>query len=185
MLKKIGIGLVALIILAVLFGEDDGGSGSSSSTSGSSSSASGKISYMNQWVESDYFKVGVTGVSETTRSLNEYMCEPAPNGSKYVLIALAIENTDTESRTLMEEGELHIDYDGKTLEYDQTESCTMGQDGYINFMDSIGPMVRLEGSVAFVVPQRFDISDMVYQVPRGYEKIVLQAAPVEAAGSEE
>ena len=178
MLKKIGIGIVALIILVAIFGEDNGGSGSSSS-------ASEKIYYMNQWVDSSYFKVGVTGVSETTRSLVEDMCEPAPSGSKYVLIALAIENTDTESRMLMEEGELHINYEGKTLKYDETESCTLGQDGYINFMDSMGPMVRLEGSVVFVVPQRFDISDMVYQVPRSYKKIVLQPAPVEAAGSEE
>ncbi|SVD63517.1 uncharacterized protein METZ01_LOCUS416371, partial [marine metagenome] len=170
MLKKIGIGLGVLIILALIFGEGE-------ESGNSSGSANAKVNYMNQWVQSSYFKVRVIGVSETTRALDEYMCDPAPSGSKYVVINIAIENTDTESRTLIESGELHIEYDGKTIKYDTTESCTLLVDGYISFMDDIGPFVKIEGRVAFVVPQRFAASDMFYQVPRGYEKIALKSAP--------
>tara|TARA_B100001057_G_scaffold229615_1_gene229956 strand:- start:1506 stop:2045 length:540 start_codon:yes stop_codon:yes gene_type:complete len=177
MLKKIGIGFVVLIIVAAIVNQ-----GEETSSSGSSSSVN-KANYIGDTVSGSYFSVTVLGVTEQRSAPVEYMCEAAPSGSRYVMVNIAIENIDDESRQIMEEGELHINHDGKVLEYDQTESCVMGQDGYLNWLDDLGPFIRREGRVAFVVSDRFDVSQMSYQVPRGYDKIRLTERPAEPASS--
>ena len=94
---------------------------------------------------------------------------------------IAVENVDSESRTLMDEGELHVRYEGKLIEYDQTESCTLGQDGFINFMEDIGPFVKKEGRVTFVIPDRFNATDMTYILPRSTGKVLLKQRPAESS----
>ena len=181
MLKKIGIGFVVLIIAAAIFNQ-----GEETSSSGSSSSVkmdSNKANYIGDTVSGSYFNVTVLGVTEQRSAPVEYMCDAAPSGSRYVMVNIAIENIDDESRMILEEGELHVNHDGKVIEYDQTESCVLGQDGYLNFVDDLGPFVKREGRVAFVVADRFDVSQMSYQVPRGYDKIRLTERPAEPASS--
>jgi hypothetical protein len=175
MWKKILGGFVVVVILAGIFGQeaDDQGNASSAETA----NAGVKNNYIGEWVQSDYFKVAVLDVSEKKGAPVEFMCDSAPDGSRYVMVNISVENTDTESRTLLTEGEIHIPYNGETLEFDQTESCTLGQDGFINFMDDIGPFVKMQGRVTFVIPERFNLSEMVYEVPRGSEKIVLKQRP--------
>lgn len=176
MWKKILGGLVVLAILGAIFGDGEGSSSSSNSTVKTDSN---KKNYMGEWVEGRYFKVAVLGVSERRSAPVEYVCDSAPEGSRYVMVNIAVENTDTESRMLMEEGELHVNYEGKNIEYDQTETCTLGQDGFLNFMEDLGPFVKREGRVTFVVPDRFATAQMSYQVPRGSAKILLQKRPAE------
>lgn len=176
MWKKVLGGIVVLAVLGAIFGDGDGSSSSSNSPAKMDSK---KTNYMGEWIEGQYFKVAVLGVTERTSAPVEFMCDSAPEGSRYVMVNIAVENTDTESRMLMEEGELHAKYDGKNIEYDQTETCTLGQDGYINFMEDLGPFVKREGRVTFIVPDRFSIAQMSYQVPRGSSKILLQERPAE------
>ena len=133
--------------------------------------------YLGEWTQGDYFKVAVKGLSETSQPPVEFVCEPAPTGSRYVMVNIQIENTDSESRTLLTEGELHVNHEGKWIEYDQTESCTLGQRGFLNFMDDIGPFVMREGKITFIIPNRFQVSDMVYLTPRDDEKINLKKRP--------
>lgn len=178
MWKKILGGLVVLAVIGAIFGDGEGSSSSSNSTVKMDPK---KKNYMGEWVDGRYFKVAVLGVTERRSGPVEYMCDSAPDGSRYVMVNIAVENTDTESRTLMDEGELHINYDGKNIEYDQTESCTLGQDGFLNFMEDLGPFVKREGRVTFVVPDRFSIAQMSYQVPRGSAKILLQERPAETS----
>ena len=181
MLKKIGIGFVVLIIVAAIVNQ-----GEETSSSGSSSSVktdSNKGNYIGDAVTGSYFNVTVLGVTEQRSSLDEFMCDAAPSGSRYVMVNIAIENIDAESRSMMDEGELHVNHDGKVIEYDQTESCVMGQDGYLNWLDDLGPFIKREGRVVFVVSDRFDVSQMSYQVPRGYDKIRLTERPAEPASS--
>lgn len=177
MLKKIGGGLVVLVILAAIFGEDDGTSSSGSSAKTDSS----KTNYMGEWVTGSYFKVAVLGVAERQGAPVEYVCESAPSGSRYVMVNIAVENVDDESRSLIEGGELHVNHEGKVIEYDQVESCVLGQDGFLGFYDDLGPFVRKDGRVVFVVADRFEVSQMSYQVPRGYDKIRLTERPAEPA----
>lgn len=171
MWKKIGIGFAVLIVLGIIFGGGD------SDSSGSSASKN----YMNQWVKTYYFDVGVTGAKLTKYALGGQFsgCENPSSGSQFVVLDVAIKNTDTESRTLLETGEIHILSDGKNFKYENPVDCTLLLDGYLNFMDDAGPMVELRGKVAFEVPAQFSLADMSYQVPRDNVKIALQAAPPE------
>lgn len=177
MLKKIGIGFVALIVLAAIFGEDKGGNSGSNASVATTNPA--KQNFIGQSVQGRYFKVGVKGVSETKNAPDDFVCGAAPSGSRYVMVNIAIENTDSESRSMMTEGEIHVRHDGKWIEYDQTETCTLGQDGFLNFMEDIGPFVVKEGKITFVIPDRFAVEDMVYLTPRDDEKIYLKQRPVE------
>tara|TARA_B100000886_G_C20400066_1_gene482147 strand:- start:1047 stop:1592 length:546 start_codon:yes stop_codon:yes gene_type:complete len=176
MWKKIGIGFAVLIVLGLIFGGD-------SDSSSSSASSSSSKNYMNTWVKTYYFDVGITGAKLTKRALGgQYSgCDNASNGSQFVVLDVAIKNTDTESRTLLETGEIHILSDGKNLKYENPVDCTLFQDGYLNFMDDAGPMVEKRGKVAFEVPAQFSLEDMSYQVPRDNVKIALQVAPTESA----
>jgi len=179
MWKKILGGLVVLVVLGAIFGDNDG----TSSSSGLSTVKmdSDKQNFVGEWVAGQYFKVAVLGVTERKSAPVDFMCDAAPDGSRYVMVNIAVENVDSESRTLMDEGELHVRYEGKLIEYDQTESCTAGQDGFINFMEDIGPFVKKEGRVTFVIPDRFNATDMTYILPRSTGKVLLKQRPAESS----
>lgn len=179
MWKNIGIGFAVLVVLSAIFGGDgeESGGESKATATGSSGGKSEKENYIGEWVQGRYFKVAVLDVTERKSAPVEFMCESAPNGSRYVMVNIALENTDSESRTIMTEGELQVKYEGKSIEYDQTESCTLGQEGFLNFMDDLGPFVRKDGRITFVVPDRFNVSDMVYITPRDELKVKLTSRP--------
>lgn len=156
--------------------------GSGASNGAESVNADAKIhsttgTYLGEWIQGEYFKVAVKGLSETSLPPVEFVCQPAPTGSRYVMVDIQIENIDSESRTMLTEGELHVKHNGKSIEYDQTETCTLGQDGFLNFMDDIGPFVVKEGKITFIIPNRFKVGDMVYLTPRDGQKINLKRRP--------
>jgi hypothetical protein len=167
---------VALIILGAIFGGNEDGSSSNGGSVGNTNTQN----YIGEWVQGRHFKVAVLDVSERNSGPVEYMCEAAPTGSRYVMVNIRIENTDTESRSLLTEGEIHVSFDGKAIEYDQTETCTLGQEGFLNFMDDLGPFVTKEGRITFVIPNRFPISDMVFLTPRDEERINLRSRPADS-----
>ena len=179
MWKKILGGLVVVVVLAAIFGENDGTSSSSGPSTAKMDST--KQNFIGEWVTGRYFKVAVLGVTERKSAPVEFVCEAAPDGSRYVMVNIAVENVDTESRTLMDEGELHVRYEGKLIEYDQTESCTLMEDGFISYMEDIGPFVKKEGRVTFVIPDRFNATDMTYVLPRSTGKVLLKQRPAESS----
>lgn len=184
--KWVKIVLVIWVILTVIgvMLDDEGGdvdnNSSSSATSQSSQSSQSNKNFIGEWAQGKNFKVGVIDVKETKYAPVEYMCDNAPAGSRYVMVNIAIENTDSKTRMMMTEGEIHVRYEGDLIKYTATESCTLGQDGYLNFLEEIGPFIRKEGRITFVIPDRFAVEDMVYLTPRDYEKIYLKQKPAES-----
>lgn len=177
MWKKIALGVFVLIVLAAIFGQENDNTNSTDAVTNantSSKTATTTANYLNEPVKGRYFKVTVLGASETSSPPVEFVCEKAPSGSRYVMVDMKIENTDSESRSLLTEGELKVMNDGKWITYDQTETCTLGQEGFLNFLDDVGPFVVKQGKITFIVPDRFAVNDLVYLTPRDEKEVNLK-----------
>ncbi len=109
--------------------------------------------------------------------MDSFFCEPVPSGSKYVVLDLVIQNTDTESRNLLTMGRLFAEHQGQMLTYDINESCVLGQEGYLDWTVDLGPLVQREGRVAFLVPSLLAVDQMRYETPRDGDVVALRSRP--------
>ena len=163
MLKKIGIGLGVLIVLGAIFGESENGT---SNTSKSKEPA--KEYFLGDTVTTDYFNFTVEEVS-TPASLGEYS-DPAGTGNMYVRIKLLAENTNNEARSFSS-GTLYGFMNDKEFMFDTSEFVM--SDGYHAF-DSLNPLVSTSGWIVFKVSDKFDVSQMQYELPRSDLRVNLR-----------
>lgn len=131
--------------------------------------------YIGEWITDTYFKTGVRKVSETTVLPSEYRCDAAPQGSRYVVVDIVVENIDVEERMVIQGGALVVWDQGKKITYDP-EHCTLGRGGFF-YLDQVPPLLQKEGRVLFVLPYKFNVQDMFYKVPRGDALVKLQHRP--------
>ena len=164
MLKKIAIGFGVLVVLAAIFGEsEDGGSNTTKS------SEPEKQYFIGEQVVTDYFNFTVEGV-DTPASLGAYS-DPAGTGNMFVRIKVLAENTDNEARSFSS-GTLYGFMNEKEFMFDTSEFVM--SDGYHAF-DSLNPLVSKSGWVVFKVSDKFDVSQMQYELPRSDIRVNLKS----------
>jgi hypothetical protein len=152
---KITAGIVVGLFIIGQFSKTD----KTDQTAGTSTSSqpAAKEYTLNQWMPTEYFSVMVKAVKIvdhlTIDELNELKRE---EGNKYLIVDIALKNTDKESR-LMFDGEITT-ADGKSFE--QTE--TVMAEGY-GIMDNINPGVQKNTKLVYKIPA--DLSGKLYYHP--------------------
>jgi len=91
---------------------------------------------------------------------NEYTDLPAERGAKYIVLEVAIKNTDRESRMLFS-GSLWVNYNGVDYQYDKAE--TILADGWMMDMQTLNPLMTKAVHVVYKIPS--EMEGLAYWVP--------------------
>ena len=83
-------------------------------------------------------------------------------GIKYLIINATFKNTDKESR-MMTDGSVWINYNGKELEYDNSETTLIN--GWGIFLDQINPLISKTTNLVYKIPKELK-GDMFWQPGR-------------------
>ena len=111
-------------------------------------------------VRTEYFEIVVNKVQLTKRiqTGNEFLDQAAPDGSHFLELDVSIKNIDNESR-LFAEGSLIINYNGRRLQYDKTETII----GYTLSFEQLNPLTRKTGRIVYIVPE--ELSGILFWNP--------------------
>ena len=100
----------------------------------------------------EYFAVWIENVKVTKNinTGNEFSNLAAQPGNKFVVLDMVFKNMDTESRMLFD-GDILINYHGKELKYDKTE--TVMAEGYGLMLDQINPLTQKNTKLVYAIPE--------------------------------
>jgi hypothetical protein len=105
-------------------------------------------------------KINSCAVSDLPITKNAYTEPKQWEGSRFLVIDAVFKNQDVEGR-LPSQGELIINYNGRELVYDTTE--TILQEGYGIYFKSINPLISMRTKIVYRIPN--EVSGEVSWVP--------------------
>lgn len=99
----------------------------------------------------DYFQIILNKayVSKTINTGNEFANLKAESGNTFLILNVTFKNIDNESR-LFAEGSVFINYNGKLLEFDNTELILDEKWG--SFLDQINPLISKTTNLVYKIP---------------------------------
>lgn len=155
---KIGVTVViALIVLAQIGKDKEGGSTSADNSSSSSSEQTEQKAEaptgvgVGELLHTDYFDITVNKVSleDRVNTGNEFADLKPEQGNMYLIINASFKNTDSESRMLMD-GSVWINYNGKNYEFDKAETVML--EGWGLLLDQINPLTTKTTNLVYKIP---------------------------------
>jgi hypothetical protein len=105
-----------------------------------------------QILQTSYFDVVVNKVSlqSSVKTGNEFADLAREQGNMYLILNVSFKNTDKESRTLISEGSVWINYNNIDYQFDKSETVML--EGWGLFFDQINPLVTKTTNIVYKIP---------------------------------
>lgn len=145
------IGATAFFAIAVIGQIVNDNNDSSSSMNSLSNASEQKGVGVGEVLQTEYFdiKVNQVNLSDGVNTGNQFADINPENGNMYLIINASFKNTDSESRMLMD-GSVWINYNGKTYEFDKTETIML--DGWGLLLEQINPLITKTTNLVYKIP---------------------------------
>ncbi len=126
-------------------------------------------------LKTDYFDVTLLNAESTKNRLcnNTYIngCKAPQDGEQYIVLNLKITNTDNKARILLSQGILYGNLNGKEYTFDK--AVVIFENGFLDFVNSINPLLSLQGKVVFRISEQFKLSELSYKPSQSNQVIQL------------
>ncbi|EQA38217.1 PF11611 domain protein [Leptospira inadai serovar Lyme str. 10] len=141
--------MVTLFTIILIFGSDKKGN----MDTGNSNSVTQEIPLsIGSTVSGTYFDITLNG-AYLTRSVetgNMFIRLEREDGNQYLVMNVTYKNTDNTGRTLISEGIIYVDFNGKQYEFDKSETLLL--DGWGLFLEQMNPLTKKTTNLIFKIP---------------------------------
>lgn len=173
-MKRTSLKMLTILLLCASCGNSpEANSGKANETSAPTAKneqAEAKVVKVGEHLQAEYFDIVVNNaeIAESINTGNEFSSVPPEEGVKFVVIDIAVKNTDAETR-MMFEGEVLVNQDGKLLKYENAEMIMA--EGYGMIMENINPGITKKTKLVYKIPS--DLKGNVFYHPARSENEAL------------